>query len=90
LLRRLTETARFSESERSDALALLADLEEISALGTVAKKTEIQAHRCRFEFNGALWACVSCGKERIEPPPTPTERDRLKATNYGGTLSSWP
>jgi hypothetical protein len=63
LLRRLTGLAAMPEPERADALKLLDDLENLNALGTVAKQTEAQAHECRFEFNGAVYKCVVCGKE---------------------------
>lgn len=64
LLRRLTECAPFQEPERHDALKLLAELENLNALGTVAKQTEVQAHECNFQWNGRLHKCPVCGKEK--------------------------
>lgn len=70
LLRRLVEIAPLREDERYDALTLLQDLEDINALGTVAKQTDLQAHECRFVWNGARYQCASCSRQRNDPPPS--------------------
>jgi hypothetical protein len=82
LLRRLVEVVPFPESERFDALKLLGELEDINALGTVAKQTEVQAHECRFVFNGAVYQCATCGKQRRNPSGT--------LSPSSGRIGSWP
>lgn len=64
LLRRFAETAPFQEPERHDAIKLIDELEQINALGTVARQTEVQAHECNFRWNGSSHKCPVCGKEQ--------------------------
>jgi hypothetical protein len=67
LLGRLVDVAPFAEPERFDARQLLAELETLNALGTVAKETEVQAHECRWEANGYQAWCGICHKPQPQP-----------------------
>lgn len=61
VLRRLISLAPLAEIEQRDALKLIDDLEALNALGTLAKRTESQAHTCT---PGPIYGnCIYCGKK---------------------------
>lgn len=51
-----------SEPVQADALALVDDLERVSALGTMAARTDGQAHRCSYPPMSSV--CSYCQRER--------------------------
>jgi hypothetical protein len=87
LLRRFVEVAPFAEPERFDALKLIGELEDINALGTVAKQTEVQAHECRYVRTAAgTEVCVSCAK----PKPRNAPRAGGPWPSSDPRIGSWP
>lgn len=62
LLRELVSAAPFQEPKRYDALKLINELDNMNALGTVAKQIEAQAHECQGVWQDGTYRCCTCQK----------------------------
>lgn len=64
VLRLLVSKSPMPEPQMADCIAVIEEAERMNALGTSAKRMEVQAHECQYDYKSDV--CRLCGKDRNE------------------------